>query len=188
MQFHSFQIQKLPKVCKVDTDDKALQRPPNTSQSNDMRIAWRYNSLPLIDSDQESTTYFDSSKRIDSDMLAKSDIELFKDTNETFNNSTESTFRNPVYNQILAKLKSKLSASKFSTNVISTQSEHEKNLLRISVSSMGSPLWYDDDFHEDVCLFLLFLKALIRTSFAVGCITVPAYLFQYLVSNYFSIS
>lgn len=143
-----------------------------------MRIAWRYNALPLIETNQKSLTYFDSSKRIDSDMLAKSDVELFKDTDETF----ENLFQNPVYGRILVDLKRKLNNSTFSTDESSMQNDTERNLLRISISSLGSPLWYDDAFLEDVCLFMFFLKALIRTSIAVGCITVPSHLFKYLVS------
>lgn len=148
-----------------------------------MRIAWRYNALPLIDASQKSTTYFDSSKRIDREMLATSDIELFKETDDALNNLSENLFRNPVYGQILMNLKTKLNTSKFSTEA-SMQNDTGKNLLRISISSLGSPLWYDDAFIDDVCLFLFFLKALVRTSIAVGCITVPSHLFKYLVSHF----
>lgn len=148
-----------------------------------MRIAWRYNALPLIDASQKSTTYFDSSKRIDREMLATSDIELFKETDDALNNLSENLFRNPVYGQILMNLKTKLNTSKFSTEA-SMQNDTGKKLLRISISSLGSPLWYDDAFIDDVCLFLFFLKALVRTSIAVGCITVPSHLFKYLVSHF----
>lgn len=148
-----------------------------------MRIAWRYNALPLIDASQKSTTYFDSSKRIDREMLATSDIELFKETDDALNNLSENLFRNPVYGQILMNLKTKLNTSKFSTEA-SMQNDTGKNLLRISISSLGSPLWYDDAFIDDVCLFLFFLKALVRTSIAVGCITVPSHLFKYLVGYF----
>lgn len=144
-----------------------------------MRIAWRYNSLPSLDSYQKSTTYFDSSKRIDREMLTKIDMELFK-IDETFNNVT--LFRNPVYTQILTNLKKKLNTSKFSSEETTVENESGKNLLRISISSLGSPLWYDEGFTEDVCLFLFFLKALIRSSSAVGCVTVPSHLFKHLVS------
>lgn len=169
-------MQKLPQVCKVENDEKT----PNKSESSDMRIAWRYNSLPSFDSDQKSTAYFDSSKRIDGEMLAKTDMELFK-IDETFKNTD--LFRNPVYTQILTNLKKKLNTSTFSGDDSSIQNESGKTLLRISISSLGSPLWYEDGFAEDVCLFLFFLKALIRTSSAVGCLTVPSHLFKYLVSE-----
>lgn len=178
----TFQIQKLPQVCKVENDQQLSQQTTNKAQSSDMRIAWRYNSLPSIDSDQKSTTYFDSSKRINRELLTKSDIELFKEADEAFNTATENLFRNPVYSRILMNLKKKLNTLKFATDDTSKQNESGNNLLRISISSLGSPLWYHDAFQEDVCLFLFFLKALVRTSVAVGCITVPSHLFKYLVS------
>lgn len=143
-----------------------------------MRIAWRYNALPSIDASQKLLTYFDSSKRIDRQMLTNADIEYFKPTDEPI--ETERSFHNSVYGQILVNLRTKLNNLTFSTEVESDGAA--KSLLRISISALGSPLWYDDAFAEDVCLFLYCLKALIRTSLAVGCITVPNHLFKYVVS------
>lgn len=148
-----------------------------------MRIAWRYNALPLIETNQKSVSYFDSSKRIDPEVLTNADIEIFKETtNDAVSSPTETLFHNPVYGRILANLKRKLNTPTFSTDE-SMQQDTAKNLLRISISSLGSPLWYDDEFVDDVCLFLFILKSLIRTSIAVGCITVPSHLFKYLVNK-----
>ncbi|XP_037033344.1 elongator complex protein 4 [Bradysia coprophila] len=170
-------IQKLPQVCKTDTEEKLPENIPNKSETSDMRIAWRYNSLPSMDTTQKSLTYFDSSKRIDREMLASSDIEYFKPIDERLDSPTEQSFHNSVYGQILVNLKTKLNNSKFSAE---ESDGAGKNLLRISISSLGSPLWYDDDFLEDVCLFLYCLKALVRTSLAVACISVPSHLFKHL--------
>lgn len=148
-----------------------------------MRIAWRYNALPLMETNQKSLSYYDSSKRIDREMLTNSDMELFKETDVAANNPDDNLFRNPIYGQILASLRRKLNTSKFSTDESGMQNDSEKNLLRISISSLGSPLWYDDAFVDDVCLFLFLLKALVRTSIAVACITVPSHLFKHLVSD-----
>lgn len=152
-----------------------------------MRIAWRYNSLPSIDTSHKSLTYFDSSKRIDREMLTKADIESFKGNDKTFENpSLGSCFHNAVYGRILAKLNGKLDSAAFSTDEANVPSDTERNVLRISISALGSPLWYDDAFLEDVCLFLYFLKALVRTSLAVACITVPSHLFKHLVTEILS--
>lgn len=145
-----------------------------------MRIAWRYNALPSMGTSQKSLTYFDSSKRIDREMLANADIELFKEPESL----TENCFYNPANGRILVDLKGKLNTSKFSVqDESSVPNDTGKNLLRICINSLGSPLWYDDGFAEDVCLFLFLLKALVISSMAVGCITVPSGLFQYLVSR-----
>lgn len=175
-------MENLPQVCKVKSVQESLP-PAKNLQSSDMRIAWRYNALPSIDLDVKSTTYFDSSKKIDGEMLAKSDIEIFKENDKTVDISTKTPFRNPNYSQILFNLKNKLTSSKFSIDDMTASNENDKNLLRISISSLGSPIWYDNGFQEDVCLFLFYLKALIRTSLAVGFITIPSHLFKYLVSK-----
>ncbi|KAG4067105.1 hypothetical protein HA402_000096 [Bradysia odoriphaga] len=153
-------IQKLPQVCKTD-EEKLPENVANKLETNDMRIAWRYNALPSIDTSQKSLTYFDSSKRIDRETLASSDIEYFKPIDERMESPTEQSFHNSVYGQILVNLKTKLNNSKFSTE---ESDGAGKNLLRVSISSLGSPLWYDDDFLEHVCLFMYCLKALVRTS------------------------
>ena len=61
----------------------------------------------------------------------------------------------------------------------------DRNILRIAVHSLGSPLWgeeqavnqHDRQQGAELCQFLHALRALMRNSLAVCAITMPTHLF-----------
>lgn len=56
-------------------------------------------------------------------------------------------------------------------------SENRENLLRICISSIGSPLWYSETFQSDVLRFLVQIKSIVRYNENVVCfITMPLHL------------
>lgn len=56
-------------------------------------------------------------------------------------------------------------------------SENRDNLLRICISSLGSPVWYSETFHKDVLRFLAQLKSIVRYNKNIVClITLPLHL------------
>lgn len=57
-----------------------------------------------------------------------------------------------------------------------------RSLLRICITSLGSPQWYDENFGKDLLKFLTILRALIRSKVAVCFITMP----MHLVAKYVS--
>lgn len=167
---------------KVEINDG----PENEAKkSNDeMRIAWRYNDLEKVDSEQgknQSNYYFDMSQSIAPEKLSKLDVTTFSEDDTLKNSSTvdaNGRFTNSIYPRLLNALKQKLNEEKFRPNTTGN-----KNLLRVSLQSFASPLWWHENFSDDLCLFLLLLKALIRNSLAVCCITIPTHLFKYFVSS-----
>ncbi|XP_017082471.2 LOW QUALITY PROTEIN: putative elongator complex protein 4 [Drosophila eugracilis] len=52
----------------------------------------------------------------------------------------------------------------------------KKNLCRVCLTSLGSPLWYDDNFGEDLIKFLTLLMASVRNCNSVCLITMPMHL------------
>lgn len=169
---------------------------PNAAQNDEMRIAWRYNNLDKVNAEQgggnQKNSYtFDLSQSINDGALDSLDITLFGRANDAEAHSTEhSIFHNPAYVSLLQKLQQKLSNATFeaaggqsSTSSLSSATPTAKNLLRICIESLGSPLWYGEHFTEDLCLFLTILKAAVRVSLSVCCITVPTHLFKYIVCS-----
>lgn len=56
-------------------------------------------------------------------------------------------------------------------------SENRDNLLRICISSIGSPLWYSEKFTENVLKFLVQLKSIVRYNDNIVCLlTAPLHL------------
>lgn len=159
----------------------------NANASDDMRIAWRYNNLDKVDSEQGSGSQkdgnnsytFDLSQSIDVETQQSLQVTLFGKDEAKYSNEN-SIFHNSSYVTVLQKLHEKMSESAF--DAANQTTADKKNLLRICIESFGSPLWYDAHFSDDICLFLTILKAAIRTSLSICCITVPSHLFKFIVS------
>lgn len=155
--------------------------------NNDMRIAWRYNNLEKIDSEQGSghqadgknNYYFDLSQQIAQETLDKVDVTTFTD-DAPCKDGDNQLFSNRVFVSLLTSLKNKLEDDKFRPDA--NTPNIDKNLLRVAIQSLGSPLWWNEQFSSDLCLFLTLLKSLIRHSLSVCCITVPSHLFKHFVS------
>lgn len=63
---------------------------------------------------------------------------------------------------------------------------NKHSILRLAIHSLGSPLWVDSTCGEsmdaaikkDLPRFLLYLRSLLRESYALAVVTVPCHLFQ----------
>lgn len=175
------------------TSESSILNPAQSLNANDeMRIAWRYNNLEKIDSEQGGASQkdgnnsytFDLSQSIENGALNSMDITLYGKNDEMIPSNTSAIFHNPDYVSLIQKLHDKMSESTFDASGQTTTTK--KNLLRISIESLGSPLWYNEHFTEDLCLFLTILKAAMRVSLSVCCITAPTHLFKHIVSKYLS--
>lgn len=186
------QIKTIPQPCAVDTPKPASVRSPisigatdmhNTNDADDMRIAWRYNALPKVDAEERSGNqehHFDLTKHMTAEMLADQNITLFNendiDTDASSATNACTGFHNKVYARLLNTLKTYIDQQL-------TETDKPRNVLRISITSLGSPLWYDRSFSQDLCLFLTVLKAIVRSApAAVCCLTMPVHLFRHHVS------
>lgn len=153
-----------------------------------MRIAWRYNNLEKIDSEQgadrqtdgKNNYYFDLSKQIAQERLDQLNVTTFTETASTIPavGDAHPLFTNEIFASLLTSLKNKLNADEFGLDPTTSP----KNLMRVSIQSLGSPLWWNKNFSADLCLFLTLLKSLVRHSLAVCCITIPTHLFKHSVS------
>lgn len=182
------QIKTIPQPCTVDTSKPASVRSPisigpadmHKIEADDMRIAWRYNALPKVDAEQRSGNqehHFDLTKHMTAETLADQNITLFNENDIDASATLHNVFHNNVYGRLLIALKTCIAKQLADT-------DKPKNVLRISITSLGSPLWFDRNFSQDLCLFLTVLKAIVRNApAAVCCLTMPVHLFRHDVSN-----
>lgn len=150
-----------------------------------MRIAWRYNNLNKVDSEQgkksqRNAYVFDLTQSIDEHAAKKLDVTIFG--SNTHSTKVGTIFRNPAYSELLEKLKNR-TVNDEAFHAIGPQSATKKNLLRICIESLASPLWYDENFIGDLFLFLTILKANVRSSLSVCCITMPVHLLNQIVGH-----
>lgn len=156
----------------------------NTTQTpEEMRIAFRYNQLSVVDLEQKSTTqlgtFFDLSKRIVEDELQVHDIAYWDGTQPSAN-PTNNAFSNPKFQSLLDAIHLKSTSPEFDP---SNAVVGDKNLLRICLNSIGSPLWYDKNFSADLLKFVTTLKSIVRNTLSCCLITLPTHLFRHLEDN-----
>lgn len=133
----------------------------SAAASNDLRIAFRYQDLPKIDSVQrggsQNSVAYDLTKKYEKETIERYDkIKYFSFTDQEKRND-RNTFDN-IINDL--------------EEVLSTKPE----LLRVCISSLGSPLWQNDTFSTDIISFLSRLKSLTRYNNVVCYLTMPLHL------------
>uniref|UniRef100_A0A182SJA7 Elongator complex protein 4 n=1 Tax=Anopheles maculatus TaxID=74869 RepID=A0A182SJA7_9DIPT len=169
-------VEKLPNP--VESNTSAESRPEQEPET--MRIAFRYNQLAPVDSEQKSSTplghYFDLTKTIPSTTLDAQDITCWNGDERPDGSGGIGSFSNPQYASLLSCIHRKASEQQFN----STSGESAKSVLRISLNSIGSPSWYDKNFSTDFLRFIALLKAIVRNTLSVCLITVPLHLLRHL--------
>jgi len=89
-------------------------------------------------------------------------------------------FTNPAYYDLLCTVQHKIEEGQFGV----AASPEKRNILRIAVHSIGSPLWteqsYSSSTHQksDLAMFFYCLRSLLRSAYAVCMVTLPSHLFQ----------
>ncbi|XP_068144667.1 elongator complex protein 4 [Drosophila tropicalis] len=234
-------LRRLPRpLTDVEIEVEQLQEEVQSEplDKNGLRIAWRYNDLPLVNSEQAptkighhfnlmehmdpkklyyaNTTVWDGYKTIgvQEDLSSSSTsvneapkemqeiwdgfiqtVDALADgennneqsegtasntntTNTTTTTTTTDTqssvidpnmFHNPRYGRLLQDIQQLLRDKSFNPGA-------KKNLCRVCLTSLGSPLWYDDNFGEDLLKFLTILMASVRSCNSVCFITMPMHL------------
>lgn len=128
-----------------------------------LRIAFRYQALPKLDSIQRAG----SQNQMSYDLTKKYDPEKIESSNNikyfSFNDYQARKSDKSAFDIIIEDLRSLAQNSK-------------KNLLRVCINSIGSPLWYSESFSSDILKFLVQLKSIARYNNVVCFLTMPLHL------------
>ncbi|XP_047372665.1 elongator complex protein 4 isoform X1 [Sciurus carolinensis] len=184
-------LQELPAPLLDDNYRKELDaeaRDHQTTESNTkMKIAWRYQLLPKMEVGPVSSSrfghYYDVSKRMPQELLEASKCHGF-----FLPQKVSSTLKVEPYSLTHGYTK----LLQFIQNIIyeegfdgSNPQNKQKNILRIGIQNLGSPLWGDDICCTENCnnshnltKFLYVLRGLLRTSLSACIITMPTHLIQ----------
>ncbi|MBN3305323.1 elongator complex protein 4 [Amia ocellicauda] len=154
---------------------------------NSMKIAWRYQNLPKVQTALASSSrfghYYDVSKPMDPAMRETAKCNTFFLPNELpFQSSTETSRVNIGYTKLLRSIQGVIRREGFDGASLQNK---PRSILRIGVHSLGSALWGDDICCEEnphylysLTTFLYGLRALLRASLSVCLVTVPSHLIQ----------
>lgn len=158
----------------------------SASGDNSMKIAWRYQNVPQVQSGQATAKFghfYDFTKIIDHDRINKASKYQFKARNSWMKESDVSlsedrSFFNPMYRNLFNCIKEIIEEKGHCT---ASQELQAQTILRIAIQSMDSPLWGARDSltsDHSLTMFLYYLRGLLRSSYAVCFITVPSYLIE----------
>lgn len=88
-------------------------------------------------------------------------------------------FSSTLYYTLLSKIKAAISKDEYS------RTSKNKNILRISIQSLGSPVWMALDcdetisnYGQNLLKFFYCLRKLVQDKNVVTCITIPSHLFE----------
>ncbi|KAL4703385.1 hypothetical protein ACJJTC_011174 [Scirpophaga incertulas] len=169
-------VKELPQPCSTSVEDEVTRPSQNFDK---MKIAWRYEGLSQVESsfgsDANFGHHFDLSKHIDAETIEKSNISYcYLDSSKIYSKG----FKNGIYFTLLNKISDVIKDLK--------TSNMNKNFLRISIPSLGSPTWMamdcDDNTHEnygqDLLKFIYCLRTIVRDTNVAVFITIPSHLFD----------
>ncbi|XP_023809294.1 elongator complex protein 4 [Oryzias latipes] len=184
-------LQELPAPI---LDDVAIHRPgeqPRMScEPQDtldaMKIAWRYQNLPKVQSALASSSrfghYYDVSKTMEPEIRQAAKWHRFYHPEHPPLSSGTHSPKLESYSALLKSLRDVIQREGFDLTAPLPKS---RNILRVGLHSLGSALWGDDlccynnpkNVHA-LTSFLYGLRALLRTSLSVAVVTVPSHLIQ----------
>ncbi|XP_071385832.1 elongator complex protein 4 [Centroberyx affinis] len=184
-------LQELPAPI---LDDIAIHKPveqhrlpcgPQDSLDS-MKIAWRYQNLPKVQSALASSSrfghYYDVSKTMEPEIRQAANCHRFYLPEHPAQSSPTHSPMLESYSALLKSLQEVIHREGFDGAAPMSKS---RNILRIGLHSLGSALWGDDLCCRDnprhshaLTTFLYGLRALLRSSLSVAVVTVPSHLIQ----------
>merc|ERR1712227_569383 len=157
------------------TDDPVKTKESSFSDEK-MTIAWRYQNLPVEASHVSNKFghYYDLTKSMDAEKLENADTVICDVQNS---DSNQNCMLEASYANLLESINDVIETGEFGTS----GTPQQRNILRVAVHSLGSPMWGDsssDNYITYLCRFLYTLRSIVRTAYAVCLVTIPSHLMQ----------
>lgn len=183
-------LQELPAPLLDDNGKKELEDVHNSKTpepDTNMKIAWRYQLLPKVEAGAVSSSrfghYYDVSRRIPQELLESSQWHgFFLPDHMPSALKGEACSLSWDYMKLLQFIQSIIYTEGFDG---ANPQKKQKNILRIGIQNLGSPLWGDSiccsengDSSHKLTKFLYVLRGLLRSSLSACIITVPTHLVQ----------
>ncbi|XP_053304841.1 elongator complex protein 4 [Spea bombifrons] len=180
----------IDEIPKQDDRKEEKKVPVSEEDTREMKIAWRYQNLPKVESLPISSSrfghYYDVSDTMPPELLQAVRTHTFYLPNVTSLDGDESMCSDHAmtcdYLQLLKSIQQVIHEGGYDG---SSPQKRQKNILRVGLQSLGSVLWGDDiccnecprNLHS-LTRFLYALRGLLRTSLSTCVITVPTHLIQ----------
>ncbi|XP_041472160.1 elongator complex protein 4-like [Lytechinus variegatus] len=164
----------------VDDDKETTQR----MDEEKMKIAWRYQHLPqhqLSETGQQFGHSYDLNRLMGESRLTTVKTNCFYLPSEKISHHDNSI--NPAYQRLFSKVESEITEGGYSLTADAAKSQGvtNRNILRLGIHSLASPLWEVNSIQQStvsLCRFLHALRGILRVSLAVCVLTIPTHLYQ----------
>ncbi|EZA51157.1 hypothetical protein DMN91_005127 [Ooceraea biroi] len=173
--------QLVSELPAVTNDDAESDKRPEDKTDKEMKIAWRYQNMKMVDSSPEGGQtrgfghYYDLSSTMQEDLIKTANI---KHWHACYWPDQNHMFTNKAYYDLLRTIQRTLHEGQY----FLSETPRERNILRIALHSLGSRLWLSDrdrSSNDDLVKFFYCFRTLLRNSYAVGVTTVPFYNFEH---------
>ncbi|XP_028258180.1 elongator complex protein 4 isoform X2 [Parambassis ranga] len=184
-------LQELPAPILDDVAmHKPVEQPRLPCEPQDsldaMKIAWRYQNLPKVQSALASSSrfghYYDVSKMMEPEIRQAAKCHSFYLPEHPTQSSATHSAMLESYSTLLKSLQEVIHREGFD---LAAPMSKSRNILRVGLHSLGSALWGDDLSCQDnpthrhaLATFLYGLRALLRSSLSVAVVTIPSHLIQ----------
>jgi len=170
-------LKELPRVANEDRSSESSKQVDN---KDDLKIAWRYQNQPKVQTVILQTQfghYFDLSEKISAEKIDSLNYTCFSPKRENLKSSLGSI--KVAYKNLLQSIKDVTEKG----NLYTENSMTIPSILRINISSLASPLWKEslitsENYDPSLSWFLLSLRSLLRHSYSVCMVSIPAHLFD----------
>jgi hypothetical protein len=162
----------LPRVNKHSSFDDEEKEFYTDDVSEEMKIAWRYQSKPTVSSNDSTSTSvhtFNLQKTINKNVLEKCDVNSWSPPTDGEIDADD------FYRDAFAKLLSVAEKESFTLTPPSVAAspgpEISKNILRVSIQNLASLFWCDDVDGSKLTKFIFALRSLARHHLMICVVT-----------------
>ncbi|XP_033123240.1 elongator complex protein 4-like [Anneissia japonica] len=168
-----------PPSSSVASKTATIPEKPERSSLGNMEIAWRYQNLPQLKTELSMSShvfghFFDLTKTMPMETINKDKLWCYQSPSSQFDG-------------LLEEIKRVIDISGCNLQASFKPISSPKNVLRISLLSLGSPLWGESgttaEGNASMCQFLHSIRATLRKSLAVCLVTMPTHLYQPMYSR-----
>merc|ERR1711962_73738 len=171
-------LKEIPRGADEDKTSESQSNKSNEDNADDLQIAWRYRNKPKVDTpsnDAQFGHYFDLSETISVEKIRTLNYTCFFPKRE--NTKTEGV--KVAYKNLLKSIQETIEKN----NLSISNSTDVPGVMRIHISSLGSPLWSEklitsEKYDPSLAWFLLSLRYLLRRSYCAAMVSIPTHLFE----------
>lgn len=170
------QTKALKEITVKEEEEEEEEGKRSDASSQAMKIAWRYRNMPRVQSSfsNQFGHSYDLTVGMPAGRIQAIDTVHFNAQDKPARSAQE------LYVALKTAIEKTIQEAHFSVDEVLPK---QRNILRVGIQSLGSPLWLDEggvssNSSHSLLQFLHCLRALLRRAYAVAMVTIPTHLMR----------